>query len=248
MKRSQFCIASLILAALTVAGCQRQRGASTGSDAAVEIGPKYRATSGLFVPEDTRQSIGLKTGEVVEQKVPMMLELSLRVYRANATVSLASGLATSDEAKFVKAGQDVQVVTDDGHKLAAQIKSTSEKLGKATELVEVLVEIPNHSKPFAVGTFLKCNVTLEAKESVVTIPRSALIECSDGYSVYTASGDNFVRTPVTVGATNVDLVEIRDGLYVGDVVVLKPVMSLWMTELAAVKGGQACCAVPGKGK
>jgi hypothetical protein len=26
------------------------------------------------------------------------------------------------------------------------------------------------------------------------------------------------------------------------------VMSLWMMELAAVNGGQACCATPAKGK
>jgi hypothetical protein len=25
-------------------------------------------------------------------------------------------------------------------------------------------------------------------------------------------------------------------------------MSLWLTELAAIKGGQACCAEPPKGK
>jgi hypothetical protein len=40
----------------------------------------------------------------------------------------------------------------------------------------------------------------------------------------------------------------EDGLYVGDQVVLQPVMSLWMTELAAVKGGQACCVEPPKGR
>ena len=34
----------------------------------------------------------------------------------------------------------------------------------------------------------------------------------------------------------------------GDQVVLQPVMSLWLTELAAVKGGQACCVMPAEGK
>ena len=57
-----------------------------------------------------------------------------------------------------------------------------------------------------------------------------------------------MRTPVKVGASSADFVEIKDGLYAGDQVVLQPVMSLWLTELAAVKGGQACCAVPAKGK
>ena len=83
---------------------------------------------------------------------------------------------------------------------------------------------------------------------MVTIPRSALLECSDGHSVYTVSGEHLVRTPVKAGAVHGEVVEIKEGLYAGDQVVLEPVMSLWMTELAAVKGGQACCVEPAKGK
>ena len=45
-----------------------------------------------------------------------------------------------------------------------------------------------------------------------------------------------------------EFVEITDGLYAGDQVVAQPVMSLWLTELASVKGGQACCVAPPKGK
>jgi multidrug efflux pump subunit AcrA (membrane-fusion protein) len=83
---------------------------------------------------------------------------------------------------------------------------------------------------------------------VVTIPRAALLGCSEGHFVYTVSGEHLVRTGVKVGASNAEFVEIADGLYAGDRVVLQPVMSLWMTELAAVKGGQACCIEPPKGK
>ena len=98
------------------------------------------------------------------------------------------------------------------------------------------------------GAFLQASCQLESGESVVTIPRAALLQCSDGYSVYTVSGEHLLRTPVKVGVVNAELVEIKDGLYSGDQVVLQPVMSLWLTELAAVKGGQACCPVPPKGK
>ena len=66
--------------------------------------------------------------------------------------------------------------------------------------------------------------------------------------VYTVNGEHFIRTPVKVGLANADRVEITDGLYAGDQVVWQPVMALWMTELAAVKGGQACCVEPPKGK
>ena len=37
-----------------------------------------------------------------------------------------------------------------------------------------------------------------------------------------------------------DHVEIKDGLYSGDVVVTKAVKSLWMAELQVLRGGKAC--------
>jgi hypothetical protein len=248
MKRNEFCVGILMLAAVALAGCKPQPGATMAGEATEEIGPKYSAKSGLFVPEDTRQSLGLKIVEVTEQKIPMILELPLRVYRNNDVSTLASGSATPEQAKVLRAGQLLQMVAGDGTKHDARITNVSEGLQKATGMAEVLVEIPNTSEPLEIGAFLNGSVTVGAEQTVVTIPRSALLECSDGSWVYTVSGDGFVRTAVKAGATNGELVEIKNGLYAGDQVVLQPVMSLWMTELAAVKGGQACCAVPAKGK
>ena len=122
----------------------------------------------------------------------------------------------------------------------------NDRFQKATGMVELLVEIQSIAP--AIGSFLQASVTLNSGESTVTIPRAALLQCSDGHAVYTVNGEHLVRTPVKVGVSNADLVEIQDGLYAGDQVVLQPVMSLWMTELAAVKGGQACCVVPAEGK
>ena len=58
--------------------------------------------------------------------------------------------------------------------------------------------------------------------------------------VYTVNGDHLTRTAVKVGADSGDLVEIMDGLYSGDKVAVKPVQTLWLTELRFVKGGAAC--------
>lgn len=248
MKQNQFYVGSLLVVALTVAGCQPKTGASVASEATVEIGPKYSAKDGLLIPEDTRRSLGLKTVEVTEQKIQMMLELPLRVYQTSETACLASGSATLDQVKTLKVGQSVQAITGRNQKLAAKITRISEELKEATGMAEVLVEFTDNPDALSVGSFLTGNVSLGAEENVVSIPRAALLEASDGYSVYTVSGEGFVRTPIKVGAMNGELIEIKDGLYAGDQVVLQPVMSLWLTELAAIKGGQACCAVPAKGK
>lgn len=246
MKRHIFnmVIFTVLIGLLT--GCQPTATESAGEES-VEIGPKYSAKNGLLVPDDTRLSLGLKIVEVTEQKVPATLGLQLRVYQSGNESILASATATPEEAKTLKRGQLVRA-TVSGESLTGQVTRVNYELLKATDMAEVLVEFRNPPGASAAGAFLPASVELDSAASAVTIPRAALLECSDGHSVYAVSGDSFVRAAVKVGAISGDLVEIKDGLYAGDQVVLQPVMSLWMTELAAVKGGQACCVIPAKGK
>ena len=247
MKRNHFFVSSVLLAALALAGCKKNPGASAAGEELVEIGPKYSAKDGLLVPDETRRSLGLKIVEVTEQKVPATLDVQLRVYQNGQESILASATVTPEEAKTLKRGQVVRAHAS-GANFTGSVTSVNDQLQKATGMAEVLVEFGNPSGASVVGAFLPASVDLDSAAAVVTIPRAALLESSDGHSVYTVSGEHFVRTPVKVGARAGDLVEIKDGLYAGDQVVLQPVMSLWMTELAAVKGGQACCVMPGKGK
>ena len=249
MKRKNYCSLFLSVAVVILAGCGRKPAESAAkTEEPVVFGPQFSAKKGLLVPTDTRDSLGLRIVEVEEQKVPTTFEVQLRVYQIGSSGGLASGMVTPEKAKLVKVGQSVEVGIREGKTVSAKVVSVNDQLLKATGALELLVEIPKAPIEFSVGTFIQANVTLDSSESVVTIPRSALLQCSDGHSVYTVSGEHLVRTPIKIGNANADLVEVKDGLYAGDKVVLQPVMSLWMTELAAVKGGQACCVEPAKGK
>lgn len=239
--------AALLLAAL-LAGCGRKAVESVVAETTVVLGPQFSAKKGLLLPDDTRQSIGLKIVEVTELKVPATIEVQLRVYLADDHASRASGGVTPEQAKLLKPGQSVQILASNGKSFSGKVTGLRDQLLKSTGMIEVLAEILGTSAGTAVGTFLQAAIALDSSESVASIPRAALLQCSDGYAVYTVSGEHLVRTPVKIGAASADFVEIKDGLYAGDQVVLQPVMSLWLTELAAVKGGQACCAVPAKGK
>lgn len=246
MKRHIFSMAAFTVLAGMLVGCKPAANGPVGEET-VEIGPKYSAKNGLLVPDDTRQSLGLKIIEVTEQKVTATLEVQLRVYHEGGESILASATVTPEEEKRLKRGQAVRTRSN-GTSFTGSVIGVNDQLQKATGMAEMLVELARTNGAPGVGAFLPASVALESEASVVSIPRAALLESSDGPSVYTVSGEHLVRTPVKVGAVSEDLVEIKDGLYAGDQVVLQPVMSLWMTELAAVKGGQACCAVPAKGK
>jgi hypothetical protein len=213
----------------------------------VEVGPKYTARNGLSVPEETRRAIDLKVVEVTERQLLALLPVQLRVYRESDGRALASGSVTAAEAKQLRPGLAVRAWTEK-NQIAGLVSGVSAQLQPGTGLAEVLVELRGDRSDPVGAVFLRAEIALPSTNRVVAIPRSALLQCSDGPAVYTMSGDYFVRTPVKVGGTAGEFVEIQDGLFAGDQVVLQPVLSLWLTELAAVKGGQSCCAVPAKGK
>lgn len=239
--------ASLLLAVAISTGCHPKTHDAALLAETVVVGPEYSANKGLFVPEDTRQSLGLKIVETGEQKITASLDLSLRVYENTGNFFRASGLVVPEQARALQPGQPVQVHAGGGRDIPARIVALDDKTQKATGAVEVLVEIPRPAE-LALDSFVPATVTFEGNEIVATVPRSALGQSTEGFFVYAVSGKHFVRTPVKIGALNADIAEVKEGLYAGDQVVSEPVMSLWMTELAAVKGGHACCAVPAKGK
>ncbi|HEX9783717.1 MAG TPA: hypothetical protein VGA56_13420 [Opitutaceae bacterium] len=238
---------SLLVASLLYAGCHPLSTDVPELTDTVIVGPEFSANKGLFVPEDTRRSLGLKVVEIGEQRISSSLELSLRVYGIAGDTARASGLVGSEQAKVLKVGQPLRVRTSDGRPIVGTIIALDAEMQKTTGLVEVLAEAPKTTET-ALGSFISADAEWDSSETVATVPRSALVLATDGYFVYTVSGKHFVRTMVTIGARNADVAEIKEGLYAGDEVVSEPVMALWLTELAAVKGGHACCVVPAKGK
>lgn len=77
-------------------------------------------------------------------------------------------------------------------------------------------------------------------EAVAAIPVSALLRTVSGDFVYVANGDWFLRTSVTVARTDGTWVEVADGLYEGDDVVVAGARALLLAEIHAVNGGVGC--------
>lgn len=72
------------------------------------------------------------------------------------------------------------------------------------------------------------------------VPIQALLRTVRGDFVYVGNGDWFLRTPVTTGAIDGTHVEIKEGLYEGDTVVVGGVRALSLTEVQALNGGVGC--------
>ena len=82
--------------------------------------------------------------------------------------------------------------------------------------------------------------TFTGSAEVAAIPAAALLRTVKGDFVYVANGDWFLRTPVVIGATDASHIEIKDGLYEGDTIVVKGVRGLSLAEIQALNGGVGC--------
>lgn len=79
-----------------------------------------------------------------------------------------------------------------------------------------------------------------AARGVSAIPADALLRTVKGDFVFVANGEWYLRTPVTIGASDGAWLEAKEGLYEGDRIVVQGTRDLWLAEIQAVNGGVGC--------
>lgn len=104
-----------------------------------------------------------------------------------------------------------------GH--VSRIPSTVITITGGTRTVgETIVDVDDGDGALLPDTNVTVTVTTSSQQNALTIPRDALrVEGGKTY-VYKVVGDSLVRTPVTVGTSNLVLTPILSGLQEGDVV------------------------------
>jgi hypothetical protein len=202
-------------------------------------GVEFKEGLGLTIPTITRETLGLKIVDVEEGKSKRRIELSLRVFKAEGNILLASGPVDTNLAVFLQPGRAVSLEGTPGAPDGGEIFRVNADAAKLTGMAEVVVRVPA-SDTLQIGAFLDGVVTVITPEDVVLIPKDALLKTAEGYFAYVVNGDSLFRTKIGVGGQEGDTVEVTDGLYTGDRVVLQPIMSLWLAELQAIRGGKAC--------
>lgn len=208
-------------------------------------GASFKAGKGISVTDETRKILGLEVADVAEEKLAQTVQFTAQVYVAArnhltpainppAPTLLASGLVAPAQAALVRAGMAVRFSAPSGATAEGTVKEVHSSLALGDAEIDVILSETGVLKS---GDFMPGTITLPRAEAVTVIPKSALLRTSEGPFVYAVNGDAYFRTAVKVGAENNDRVEITDGLLAGDQVVTKPVQTLWLIELRAVKGG-----------
>jgi hypothetical protein len=243
-------IASIVLA---LSGCTRKSHEATEQDThATQAGVTFSAKQGLSVPPITANFIGLQVADAEERNVTASVRFSARVYQtvrerqwasaapAATSIALASAFVSPAQATLLTNGQAAIVAANGKEELKGEVAAVNRSLEKVQGQAEVMLTIEDPGARLSNGVIASVSVPLGREQSVVTIPRSALLRTAEGDFVYTMSGKQFVRAAIKTDDVNNDLVEVTDGLYVGDRIVVQPVMTLWLAELQSIRGGKAC--------
>jgi membrane fusion protein, heavy metal efflux system len=101
-----------------------------------------------------------------------------------------------------------------------------------TRVVPVQAEIDNAGGLLKPGMFAELEVvTNKTATSLLAIPTSAIVDANGKKVVYVQNGNAFQAADVTFGQTTGDMVEVKNGLFEGDMVVTKRGTQLYAQSL-----------------
>lgn len=223
-------------------GCgHKEIAGSNEPEQAAETGVSYSSKKGLLLSPETSRFIGLETVEVSERPISATREIIARIFRAattNEPRALASAVLHVGEAAMLQPG--VNSIATPSSPVAEVIRF--DRSGETqTGMVEAILQVNDPAQALNEGGFVTVKFAIGSTNAVTVVPNEALFRTTTGDFVYLENGAHFARAVVTVGRTDGEFTEITDGLLAGDKVVVKSVMTLWMTELHNVNGGDACC-------
>ncbi len=243
---------SVIIGITTLSlGCGRKEGDGKGKaesghgEEESPSGASFKPGKGISFKDETSKILGLEIVDVIEEMLPQVVQLNVQIF--SETHRLAdlnidhtgcqfhgSGFLPPDKVATVKPKQPVKFQTSKGETLDGFVVAVQEPLTHGE--IEIIVGVTT-SSDLKDGEFVSATISVPSNDPVTVIPSSALLRTAEGTYVYAVNGDAYYRTAVTVGGSAEGKIEIIDGLYAGDQVVVKPVETLWIIELRATKGG-----------
>jgi membrane fusion protein, heavy metal efflux system len=133
----------------------------------------------------------------------------------------------------VKIGQPVTVKVGSSAKtFPGRISRIGTIVDSQSRVIPVQATLDNQAGLLTAGTFAQIQLaTSQVTSPVLVIPTSAVVESEKEKLVYVKSGDAYQSISVTLGQTVGDLVEVKTGLFAGDLVVSQRAPQLYAQSL-----------------
>ncbi len=135
---------------------------------------------------------------------------------------------------LVKNGQQirVKVAALPNQSFEGRITQIGTSVQGETRVVPVQAEISNPSGLLKPGMFAELEViTDKTAASLLAIPATAVVDANGKKVVYVQNGNAFQAAEVTLGRTSGDMVEVKTGLFAGDMVVTQRGTQLYAQSL-----------------
>ena len=128
----------------------------------------------------------------------------------------------------VRVGQQAKVVTDAWRerRFDGQVVAIAPAIDPATNTALVRIRVSNPELLLKVGMFAEARIGLQEKKGVLVVPPSAVSRSEEGAAVYVVSGDEAVRTKVTLGLETPEAVEVVSGVKEGERVLTSAIHGL----------------------
>ncbi|MCC5653837.1 efflux RND transporter periplasmic adaptor subunit [Nostoc sp. XA013] len=134
----------------------------------------------------------------------------------------------------VKAGQQVRVrvASVPNRTFTGRIAVINSVVAGETQVVPVKAEINNPGGVLKPGMFADLEVlTNQTSSAILAIPSAAVVEANNKKVVYIQSGNAYQPVEVTLGQTSGDTVEVKTGLFEGDMIVTQRAPQLYAQSL-----------------
>lgn len=207
-------------------------------------GASYKEGTGVTLSEETRNSIGLKMAEVEDQVFAGEIKITAQVYKEASEPGKAYGIAHASafvsSSQYIAAREGQIILLTSPSSVTGTLVRVDTTMTPLTGRSELLVEVPDPENRLGIGDFVQAVFTGSKRSEVTAIPEEAVLRTAYGNFVFVLNGSSLLRTPVKTGASRGGYVEVVDGLFSGDEVVVRAAESLYQIELRATKGGAHC--------
>jgi multidrug efflux pump subunit AcrA (membrane-fusion protein) len=147
---------------------------------------------------------------------------------------IAVGKVYEEDLSKVKVGQEahVRLLGYPGDVFTGKVTLVEPNLDAASRIVRAWVQLDNPQDVLKPNLFAKITVILKQDNAALVVPNGAIIEANGEKVVFVKNGDAFSRVEVTVGASDDEFTEIKDGLVPGDEVATqgsREIYTMWLT-------------------
>jgi len=147
---------------------------------------------------------------------------------------------TERNLKEVRVGQKVLLTVDSypGHIFIGKVYVINHAADPLTRSFEVQVAVPNPDLQLKPGMFARIKIVVEERENVISIPVDAVLEEGSNYYVYVVENQKAIKRKVKLGLEERELIEVQDGLRVGEKIVVVGKEMLKDEAAVRLEGGE----------